>query len=127
MICILGQVKYNPLWNMRHIHEITYTLGATQLWIYKSGMTVKTFHAGFNRWYILLNPLFLLCDRNKIKFISGYKEGAEWNECVHDFNIITHINFNEEKTERKSYKIRNKQACPSTLSISIHYSALNLN
>lgn len=66
--------------------------------------------------YYLIH-FFLLCDRNKIKFISGYKEGAEWNVCVHDFNIITHINFNEEKTERKSYKIRNKQACPLSPSL----------
>lgn len=42
---------------MKHIHDITYTLSATQLGIYKSSMTVKAFHAGFNGWYILLNPL----------------------------------------------------------------------
>lgn len=42
---------------MKHIHEITYTLSATQLRIYKSSMTAKAFHAGFNGWYILLNPL----------------------------------------------------------------------
>lgn len=94
---------------MKHIHDIIYTLSATQLGIYKSSMTVKHFMLVLMDGTYYLIHLFLLGDRNKIKCISGYKKGEEWKVYVHNFNIISHINLNGEKTQRNSYKIRNKQ------------------